>query len=150
MSVARERLSLLLIRLPNTSSILRLTEPEPFFKTWENASYSPCTSVRKFSVPLGRFNIDWRLIISVDAAAIVGYKSDNLSRYLFSSSFIHSPPAGITSNSYSPTTSPISYMPGAFPARNFPASTAPFANTLLEYAVCLNSITSSVPAKITS
>ena len=27
--------------LPNTSSILRRTEPEPFFKTCANASYSP-------------------------------------------------------------------------------------------------------------
>ena len=44
----------------------------------------------------------------------------------------------------------MSYMPAGCPARNFPASTAPLANTLLEYAVCLNSITSSVPAKITS
>ena len=44
----------------------------------------------------------------------------------------------------------MSYIPAGCPARNFPASTAPLANTLLEYAVCLNSITSSVPAKITS
>ena len=38
---------------------------------WEKASSSPCTSVRKCSVPFGRFKIACRLIISVDAAAIV-------------------------------------------------------------------------------
>ena len=36
------------------------------------------------------------------------------------------------------------------PARNLAASIAPFANTDLEYAVCVNSITSSSPANITS
>ena len=51
---------------------------------------------------------------------------------------------------YRPTTSPISYIPASFPARYFPASTAPLAKTLMEYAVWVNSITSSVPAKITS
>ena len=44
----------------------------------------------------------------------------------------------------------ISYLPAGFPARYFAASTAPLPNTALEYAVCLNSITSSGPAKITS
>ena len=34
--------------------------------------------------------------------------------------------------------------------RNLAASTAPLANTLFEYAVCENVITSSSPAKITS
>jgi len=47
-------------------------------------------------------------------------------------------------------TSDISYIPAGFHARNFAASTAPFPNTPREYAVCLNSITSSVPAKMTS
>ena len=47
-------------------------------------------------------------------------------------------------------TSLISYFPAGFPARNLAASIAPFPNTALEYAVCLNSITSSGPAKITS
>ena len=37
-----------------------------------------------------------------------------------------------------------------FPARNLAASTAPFPKIALEYAVCLISITSSIPAKITS
>ena len=46
-------------------------------------------------------------------------------------------------------TSCISYSPGSLPARNLAACTAPFPKTALEYAVCLNSITSSVPAKIT-
>ena len=47
-------------------------------------------------------------------------------------------------------TSDISYIPALLPARNLAASIAPFANTDLEYAVCVNSITSSSPAKITS
>ena len=61
---------MLLMVLPNSSSILRRTEPEPFFRTWLNCSYSPWISVRKCSVPLGRFRMDWRLMISVEAAAI--------------------------------------------------------------------------------
>ena len=44
---------------------------------------------------------------------------------------------------YNWITSDISYLPAGFQARNFAASTAPFPNTALEYAVCLNSITSS-------
>lgn len=47
-------------------------------------------------------------------------------------------------------TSDISYIPSLLPARNLAASIAPLANTDLEYAVCVNSITSSSPAKITS
>lgn len=47
-------------------------------------------------------------------------------------------------------TSDISYIPALLPARNLAASIAPFANTDLEYAVCVNSITSSSPANITS
>ena len=67
--------------LPNTSSIFFFTDPEPFFSTWVKASYSPCTSVRKCSVPFGRFRIDDRLMISVEASAIVGYSSARRCRY---------------------------------------------------------------------
>ena len=45
------------------------------------------------SVPLGRFKMACKLIISVDAAAIVGYRSDSRSKYLVSKSFIPALPA---------------------------------------------------------
>ena len=45
-----------------------------------------------------------------------------------------------------PITSDISYIPASLFAKNFAASIAPFAKIALEYAVCLISITSSVPA----
>ena len=73
-------MSLLLMVLPNSSSILRRTEPEPFFRTWLNCSYSPWISVRKCSVPLGRFRMDWRLMISVEAAAIFLYWCERVFR----------------------------------------------------------------------
>jgi phosphoribosyl-AMP cyclohydrolase len=65
-----------------------LDEPEPFFSTWLNCSYSPWISVRKCSVPFGRLRIDWRLMISVEAAAFVGNCSDRLSRSFFSRSLL--------------------------------------------------------------
>ena len=37
-------------------------------------------------------------------------------------------------------TSDISYIPALLPARNLAASIAPFANTDLEYAVCVLSL----------
>ena len=39
--------------------------PEAFFNICKKDSYSPCKSLKKCSVPFGRFKIDARLIISV-------------------------------------------------------------------------------------
>ena len=52
-------------------------EPEAFFSTCWKASYSPWMSVKKCSVPFGRFRIASRLIISVLAEAMVGNSRDN-------------------------------------------------------------------------
>ena len=49
------------------------TTPEAELRMCKKASYSPCTSEIKCSVPLGRFKMAWRLMISVLAAWTVGY-----------------------------------------------------------------------------
>ena len=80
MSVASERFSSALSVSPNTSSILRRMEPEPLRRIWENASYSPWMSEAKNSVPLGRFRMALRLMISADAFAAVGNDRERSSR----------------------------------------------------------------------
>ena len=52
----------------NVSSIFALITPEAFFKMCENASYSPCKSLKKCSVPFGRFKIACKFIISVQTS----------------------------------------------------------------------------------
>ena len=84
MRVASARLSFTLSEFPNSSSIFRLTEPEPFFSTWRNCSFSPWRSDTKCSVPLGRFKIEDRLMISVDAFAMLGNCLASWARYFFS------------------------------------------------------------------
>ena len=64
---ARDRL------VPNRSSSFSRTTPEAELRICKNASYSPWTSEMKCSVPLGRFKIACRLMISVLAAWTLGY-----------------------------------------------------------------------------
>ena len=61
------------------NTVAHMTAPDPFLNTWENALNSPCISDKKCSVPFGRYKIDCRLIISVDAFPIVGYSSASCS-----------------------------------------------------------------------
>ena len=46
-----------------------------------NASYSPCKSLKKYSVPLGRLQIAVRLTISLVASFTVGYSFARSLRY---------------------------------------------------------------------
>ena len=57
----------------NSSSIFSRTTPEAEFRMWRKASYSPWMSEMKCSVPLGRFIMACKLMISVLAACTVGY-----------------------------------------------------------------------------
>ena len=54
------------------SSTLRLMRPLALRSTCWKARYSPCRSARKCSVPLGKFRIASRLMISVLAVATFG------------------------------------------------------------------------------
>ena len=49
------------------------TAPDALLRICKNASYSPCRSDMKCSVPLGRLRIAWRLMISLLAARVFGY-----------------------------------------------------------------------------
>ena len=73
---------------PNISSIFCLMLPEPFLSTCVKASYSPCISERKCSVPFGRLSIASRLIISVEVSAMFLKFLDNNSKY-FNSDIFH-------------------------------------------------------------
>ena len=63
------------------SSTCSRTTPEQLFKMCMNASYSPWRSLMKCSVPLGRFKMAWRLMISVNAACWVGNCCESSERY---------------------------------------------------------------------
>ena len=51
--------------------------PEELRSRWTNASYSPCRSLKKYSVPFGSPQIAIRLMISLVAALTVGYSLDS-------------------------------------------------------------------------
>ena len=59
------------------SFTLRLIVPEALRSTCWKAWYSPCRSARKCSVPLGRFKMASRLMISVLAVAMLGKLRDS-------------------------------------------------------------------------
>ena len=63
-----------------SSSTFSRTTPEAEFMMWRKASYSPWTSEMKCSVPLGRFRMAWRLMISLLAAWTVGYWRESIWR----------------------------------------------------------------------
>ena len=55
--------------------------PEQLFRICRTAPYSPCRSLMKCSVPLGRVRIAFRFMISEQTAASFGYFSAKSSRY---------------------------------------------------------------------
>ena len=63
---------------------VRLMLPDAFFKICWKASYSPCMSARKCSVPLGRFRMASKLMISVHAAPMSGTLWESSSNSLMS------------------------------------------------------------------
>ena len=69
---------------PKTSLILIRIIPEPLRTKYWNASNSPCISLKKNSVALGRARIALRLMISVLTAFLLGYFSARSLRYWIS------------------------------------------------------------------
>ena len=67
---------------PKISSTCSRTTPEQLLRMCIKASYSPCTSLIKCSVPLGRLRMAERLIISVNADCSAGNCLDSRRRYL--------------------------------------------------------------------
>ena len=67
---------------PKISSTCSRTTPEQLLRMCIKASYSPCTSLIKCSVPLGRLRMAERLIISVNADCSVGNCLDSRRRCL--------------------------------------------------------------------
>ena len=70
--------------LPRTRSIFIFIMPDALLSICRKASYSPCISLKKYSVPLGRLRIAERLIISLAALSIVGYSLARSLRYFMS------------------------------------------------------------------
>ena len=77
MRVHRSFCSLVLNESLKISPTLRLMVPLALRSTCWKARYSPCRSARKCSVPLGRFKIASRLMISVLAVATLGKLRDS-------------------------------------------------------------------------
>ena len=67
---------------PKMSSTCSRTTPEQLLRICRNASYSPCRSLMKCSVPLGRLRIACKLMISVNTDCCVGKCSESRRRYL--------------------------------------------------------------------
>ena len=66
---------------PRTRSIFSRITPDALFRMWRKASCSPCRSLMKCSVPLGRRSRASMRMISLAAAAMVGNSLESSCMY---------------------------------------------------------------------